>query len=112
MLRLVKADLATTGKSHLRNGTPSRFLNLRALNVFLCERSHLGFQVVAHEIELLGANLAGWVYCGFSGRQGEDQPAMTGINGFETEDIPEKCAIRLGVFTVENYVRPKNHCFS
>src|ERR1022692_14857 len=109
MLRLIKADLTSTRKPHLRNGTPSCFLNVRALNALLCEGRHFGFQVVAHEIEVLGANLIGWVYCGFSGGQGEDQPAMTRINGFETEDIAEKCAVRLGVLTVENYVSAKNH---
>jgi hypothetical protein len=107
MLRLIKADLASTGKPHLSNGTPSCFLSFRALNALLCEGRHFGFQVVAHEIEVLGANLVGWVYCGFPGRQGEDQPAMTRINGFKTEDIAEKCAVRLGFFTVENYVSAK-----
>jgi hypothetical protein len=109
MLRLIKADLASTGKLHLRNGTPSCFLSFRALNALLGEGRHFGFQVVAHEIEVLGANLIGWVYCGFSGRQGEDQPAMTRIDGFETEDIAEKCAVRLGVLTVDDYVSARDH---
>jgi hypothetical protein len=111
MLRLIKADLPSTWKPHLRNGTPSCLVNFRALNALLCEGIHFGFQVFAHEIEVLGANLIGRVYCGFSGRQGEDQPAMTHINGFETEDIAEKCAVRVGVLTVENYVSAKNHSF-
>src|SRR5271163_3512563 len=111
MLRLIKADFPSTGKPHLRNGTPSCFLNLRALNVLLREGCHFGLQVVAHEIDFLGATPIGWVYCGFSGGQGEDQPAMTRIDGFETEDIAEKCAVRLGVLTVENYVSAKNHLF-
>jgi hypothetical protein len=110
MLRLIKADLASTWKPHLRDGAPSCFLNFRALNALLCEGSHFGFQVVAHEIEVLGA-LIGWVYCDFSGRQGEDQPAMTRISGFETEGIAKKVAVRLGVLTVENYVSAKNHLF-
>ena len=97
MLRLIKADLASTGKPHLRNGTPSWFLNFRALNALPCEGSHFGFQVVAHEIEFVGATLIGRMDCGFSRRQGEDQPTMTRIYGFETEDIAEKCAVRLGV---------------
>src|SRR3989475_11405590 len=109
MLWLIKADLASAGKPHLRNGTPSCFLNFRALNALLCEGSHFGFQIVAHEIELVGVTLIGRVDCGFSRRQGEDQPAMTRIHGFETEDIAEKCAVRLGVLTVDNYVSAKDH---
>jgi len=109
MLRLIKADLASTGKPHLRNGTPSFFLNFRALNVLLREGSHFGFQIVAHEIEFVDAILIGRVESGFCRRQGEDQPAMTRIHGFEPEDVTEKCAVRLGVFTVHNYVSARNH---
>src|SRR5260370_41459647 len=109
MLRLIKADFASTGKPHLRNGTPSRFLNFRALNVFLREGSHFGFQIVAHEIEFVDTLLIGRVECGFCRRQGEDQPAMTRIHGLEPEDVAEKCAVRLGVLTVDNYVSARNH---
>jgi hypothetical protein len=55
MPRLINDDLASTGRPHLRNETPSGFLNLRALNVLLIEGSHFGFQIVAHEIDFLGA---------------------------------------------------------
>src|ERR1700674_200113 len=109
MLRLIEADLASTGKPHLRNGTPSCFLNFRALNVLLRERSHFGFQIVAHEIEFVDTILVGRVKCGFCRRQREDQPAMTRIHGCEPEDVSEKCAVRLGVFTVNNYVSARNH---
>src|SRR5437899_9482508 len=109
MLRLIKADLASTRKPHLRNGTPSLFLNFRARSALLGEGSHFGFQIVAHEIEFVDATLIGWVDCGFSRRQGEDQPAVTRIHGFETEDIAEKCAVRLGVLTVDNYVSARDH---
>ena len=37
MLRLIKADLSSTGKPHFRNGTPSRLLNVRALTALLGE---------------------------------------------------------------------------
>jgi hypothetical protein len=98
MLRLIKADLAATGKPHLRNGTPTLFLNLRALNPYLCEGSYFCSQIVAHEVKFMGATFIRRVDCGFCRRQGEDQPAMTSIHGFETEDIAEKCAVHLGVF--------------
>ena len=53
MLWLIEANIASTGKPHLRNGTPSRLLNFRALNALPRERSYLGFQIVAHEIEFV-----------------------------------------------------------
>src|SRR5713226_2111105 len=109
MLRLIKADLASTGKPHLRNGTPSCFLNLRALNALLRQGSHLGFQAVAHEIEFVGTILIGRVECGFRRRQGEDQPAMTRIHRLEPENVTEKGAVRFGVLTVDNYVSARNH---
>ena len=109
MLRLIKADLASAGKPHLRNGTPSWFLNLRALDALLCEGSHFGFQIVAHEIEFVDTILIGRMECGLCRRQSEDQSAMTGIDGFEPKDVLEKCAVRLGVFTVDNYVSARNH---
>src|SRR5207248_9026610 len=105
---LIEANIASTGKPHLRNGTPSCLLNFRALNALSCKRCHLGFQVVAHEIELVGPLLRG-VECGFGRRQGEDQPAMTRIHGFEPEDVAEKGAVRRSVFTVDNYVSAGNH---
>ena len=100
MLWLIKADLASTGKPNLRDGAPSCFLNFRALNALLRERSHLGLQIVAHEIEFVGTVLIGRVKCSFCWRQGEDQPAMTSIHGFESEDIAKQCSVRFGVLAV------------
>src|SRR5438093_1344473 len=109
MLRLIKADLASAGKPNLRNRTPSWFLNFRALDALLCEGSHFGFQIVAHEIEFVDIILIGRVECGFRWRQGEDQPAMTRIHGFEPKDIAEKCAVSLGVLTVDDYMSARDH---
>jgi hypothetical protein len=109
MLRLIEADVASSGKRYFRNGTPSLFLNSRALHALLCEGSHFGIQIVAQEIELVDASAIGRVDRGFCRRQGKDQPAMTRIHGFETEDIAEKCAIRLGVLTVDDYVSARDH---
>src|SRR5205814_4729392 len=95
-------------KRHLRNGTPSCLLNFRAFYAPVCERCDLGFQVVAHEIELVGPLLGG-VECGFRRGQGEDEPAMTRIHRFEPEYVAEKGAIRHGVFSVDNYVCAGNH---
>src|SRR5713226_4699333 len=109
MLRLIKADLASTGKPHLCNGTPSYFLNLRALHIFLRQRSHLGFQIVAHKIKFVDAILFGRVECGLCLRQGEDQPAVTCIHGLEPQHVAEKGAVRPSIFAVNNHVSARNH---
>src|SRR6476659_6137343 len=109
MLWLIKADFASTGKPNLRDGAPSCFLNFRAPNALLRERSHLGVQIVAHEIEFVGAILIGRMKCDFCRWQSEDQPAMTRIHRFESEDIAKKCPVLFGACAVDNYVRTRNH---
>jgi hypothetical protein len=72
MFGLIEANLAATGKLHLRDGTPSLFLNCGAFNVLLREGGHFGFQVVAQEIEFVDNTIfVGRVECGFCRRQGE-----------------------------------------
>jgi hypothetical protein len=109
MLRLIKVDLASTRKPYLRNGAPSFFLHFRALDALLSEGSQFSFQIVTHEIEFVGTILIGRVECGFCRRQSEDQPAMTCIDGFEPEDVAEKCTVSVGILTIDNYVSPRNH---
>src|ERR1700730_12094654 len=109
MLRLIEADLASTGQTHLCNGTPFVVLNFREPNALFFEGSHLDLQIVTHEIKFVGTTLIGRVDCGFSRRQGEKQPAMTCIHGFETEDIAEEGAVGLGILTVDNYVSARDH---
>src|ERR1700687_4430074 len=109
MLRLIEGDSASTGELHLRDGTPRSFPNLRELDVLFREGSHLGFQVVAHQIELVNTILIGRMERGFCRRQGENQPASARIHGFESENIAEKCAVRLRLFAENNYVSARNH---
>src|SRR5260370_7438327 len=106
MFRLIEADLASTGKPHLRNGTPSFFLNFRALNVLLREGSHFGFQIVAHEIEFVDTILIGRVECAFCRRQGKDQPAMTLIPGLEPPHFTETPALPPPLLPVHNHLTP------
>src|ERR1700720_3519130 len=108
MFRLVETDLASTGKAHLRNQAPSRFLDLSALNVLRGKGGHLGFQVFAYEIEFVGTIFFGRVESRFSRRQREDQPAMSRIHRLEPENVAEERAVRIGVFAVNNYVSARN----
>jgi hypothetical protein len=110
MLRLIEADLASTGQLHLGNGSPSCFLNGRTVNVLFRQGRHFGFQVVAHEIEfVVNAIFGGGVKCGFCRRQSKDQPTMTRINGLKPEDVAEECAVSLGVFAVDDDVSARDH---
>src|SRR6267154_3271706 len=109
MLGLIKADLSSAGKPHLRDRTPSLFLNVRTLNALRCEESHFYFQIVAHEIEFVSDILVRWMDCSFSWRQSEDQPAVTRIHAFETEDIAEKCTVQFGILAVDNYMSARDH---
>ncbi len=104
MLWLVQSNRTTTGKLHPGNRTPSYFLNLRTLNIFPGKERHLRFQIVANEIELVAAILIRWMECGLCWRQGEDQPTMTRIDGFEPENVAEECTVRVRVFAVDNYM--------
>ena len=109
MLRLIKADLASTWKPYLRNRPPSFFVNCRALNALLRERSQFRLQIATHQIELVAAILIGRVECGLCRWQREDQPAATRIHGGKPKHVAKKCTISLGVFTVNNDVSARNH---
>ena len=65
MLGLIQTELASTGKSHFRDGTPSLFLDFGALDALLRKRRYFGLQIVAHEIEFVDATRIGRVDCGF-----------------------------------------------
>src|SRR6267142_5056001 len=108
MLRLIQVDVATTRKAHLRNGTPSLILNFRALDILLRQGSHFGFQIVAHQIEFMDTVLLARLERGFRRRQRKDQPSMHRIHGLEAQDFAEKYAVRLGVFTVDNYMSARD----
>src|SRR5580704_17873077 len=110
MFRLIEADLASTGKAHLRYGTPALFLNGRTLDALAREGGYFGFQLVAHEEEFVDStSFTRRMNCGFCRRQGEDQPAMACIHGFEPEDVAEECAVCVGVFAVEDYMSARDH---
>jgi hypothetical protein len=46
---------------------------------------------------------------GLRRRKSEYQPAMTGIDGVETEDVPEEDAVGLGIFAVDDEMSARNH---
>jgi hypothetical protein len=51
------------------------------------------------------------VQSGFSGRQCEDEPSVTGIDCAEIEDVAEEDAIRFGICAIEQDVSAGDHGF-
>src|SRR5207253_11006477 len=43
--------------------------------------------------------------------QGEDQPAMTGVHGLESQHVSKKGAVRPGVLAVDDHMGARNHWF-
>jgi hypothetical protein len=75
---------------------------------FGLEVRNRGLQVVAHQIELV-VGFFGGVKGDLGRGQGEDQPAVTGVDGVETEDVLEEFAVCFRVFGVDDYVGARNH---
>src|SRR5208282_2154521 len=109
MLRLIEADFAASWKLHARDRTPSFFVNGGAGDAFLCERGHFCFQVVAQEIEFVRAVLIGGMEGGFARRQCEDQPAVAGIDGLESQNVAKKVAVRFRILRINDDVSTRDH---
>ena len=77
-------------------------------NLFTFEVCHRGVEVVAHQVEVVAGFVAGVE--GDLGRgQGEDQPALAGVDGVETEDFIEELAVGVGVLAVHDDVSAYKH---
>lgn len=108
---LIHADGATAGQRNGCAGAPGSLLNFRALYILRFENGDLRVQVVAHQVKDGSKKFAtgvkwrvvaiGGMNCGFSPRQGEDEPTMSDIDGGEPEDATEKCAVGFGILAVE-----------
>jgi hypothetical protein len=73
------------------------------------KRGNFSVQVVAHEVDFVPGICFGGMECGFTWRQGEDQPPVACVYGGKAEDIPEKGAISLGVIAVYDEMCAKDH---
>src|SRR5215510_751904 len=109
MLRLVETDLAPAWKMDFGNRTPSGFLHIRTVNAFLSEGRHLGLQIFAHEVEFVYVVSIGRMERGLCRRHREDQPAVAGVDGRKSKDVPKKCAISFRVLAVDNHVSARDH---
>src|SRR5262245_44281359 len=109
MLRLIETDLAPAWKLDFGNRTPSRFLHIRTADAFLSEGRHLGLQIFAHEVEFVHVVSLGRMERGFCWRHLEDQPAVAGVDGRKSKDIPKKGAICFRVLTVDDHMSARDH---
>src|ERR1700722_12307401 len=109
MLGLIQADVAAARQAHLGDRTPALLMHFGALHVFFGQPRNFGLQVVAEEIQLVGAVLIGGMEGGFGGRQSKNEPAAAGIDGREPQHVAKKRAIGFGILAVENDVSARNH---
>ena len=113
MLRLVKAKFRAAGKRDGRCEAEA-CLGDWAPEFYapLFEIAHRGFHIVTNQVELAMTSLLCRVDSQFGGRQGEDQPAVAGVDGGKFEDVAEKCADFFGVVGVENRVSTGDHSWA
>src|SRR5262245_30219050 len=111
MLRLVETHLAPTWKLDFGNRTPSGFLHIRAADAFRGEGCHLGLQIFAHEVEFVYVISLGRMKRRLCRRHREDQPAVAGVDGGKSEDIPKKGAISFRVLAVDDHMSAIDHDF-
>src|SRR5215470_3733190 len=109
VLRLVETDLAPAWKLDFGNRTPSGFLHIRTVDAFLSERRHLGFQIFAHEIEFVYVVLIGRMKRGLCRRHREDQPAVAGVHGRESKDVPKKGAVSFRILAIDDHMSAIYH---
>src|SRR5258706_13091292 len=87
MLRLVEADVASTGEPQHRDRSPAGFLHVRAVDALLLERRHLRLHVGAPEVRLVLPVLIGRMQRDLGGRKREDEPAPAGVHAREPEHV-------------------------
>ena len=86
---MVEAELAAAGQVDVGEGAPAEFQGLVAGDLACLELLQGGVQVVAGEVQFVRAVLLGGVDGHFGGGQGEDEPAVAGVDVGEVEDVAE-----------------------
>jgi hypothetical protein len=109
VFRLIDAELATAGQSEARDGSPALLFDGRTHHFHGFHLGDEGVNVIAHEIELVRVVLVRWVNGDFRGRQGEDEPTVSGVGCGILEDVTEESAIGLGVGAVDDDVSSVDH---
>src|SRR5262245_41039506 len=110
MARFVDAQLCTPGQTDSGERTPALIADrLTELHTLGLEVRDGGVDVVTLQVELVPARPVGRVYRQLGGWQGENQPALTGVNGVETEDVAEEGADVVRLLAVDDGVSAGDH---
>jgi hypothetical protein len=108
--RLVEHDLDAAGQSEHDGDAPAFVLGLALhLDAFRPQLTDRGPDVIARQGELVAhSRLVGRPFGGMHpelrGRQGEDEPAVAGVDVLPAEDVAERRAKRVGLRGVEQSV--------
>jgi hypothetical protein len=105
---LVQADLATSWKADLGDGSPASLLDLGTMNASLAKCPHLSWEVIAHHVQLRPGAL-GWVHREFGWGQTEDQPSATRVHMIEAEHVGQEGAIGVSVAAEDDEVSTEDH---
>src|SRR6266567_8680524 len=109
MARLVHAELAAARQPHHGQQTPASVVDGRARDPARHHLAHEGPDVVAQEIELVGAVHVRPVDRDLGRRQPEDEPAVPDVDVGQTEDLAQELAVRVGFLAVDDDVRAADH---
>jgi hypothetical protein len=109
MFGLVESDVAAAGKRNLGQMSPPFFGDGVALYLSFLKLFHCALQVIAHEKQLVNVVFLRGMEGNFRGRQFEDQPTVSGIDGTQLKHIAKKLPIRLGILAVNHYMGAGEH---
>jgi Erythromycin esterase len=114
MLRLIEAHLAAAGNAKTDRAAPVLLLGRRdELDAFPLQLVDRPVEVMAHEEELVIADRTAPTRSGMDTelgrRQGEDQPALSGVHEAKPEYVSKECSRSLRVVDVEQSVNAGDH---
>jgi len=102
MLWFVNAYFAATWKGESGEFSPTLFAHVRNLHILGLEIIQGCRDVIAHKEELVLVILLGSMERRFEWRHGENQPAVTGINGREFQNIAKEVSVSFRILGVDN----------
>jgi hypothetical protein len=119
MRRLIHSNLASAGKRDVGQCPPRGLLHIRATDIFLLQRGHHFFKIVAHQVKYGAEKIITGVLPreitvdrvngGFCRRNSENHPSMSNIHKRKPKDIAEEHAIGFGIPAVKQEVGAEDH---
>jgi hypothetical protein len=106
---LIQADGSSARELDLGHRTPPCLFDRGATDTFALEELNLAGQVIAHEVELIGTVDVRRMDGELCGREREDEPTVTSVNGRVTEDVSEERPIRRSVSAVHDHMCTEDH---